>query len=151
MSTAGPCARSALASLSIPEAGRGGLRVSLRRRSPSTRSRAGSTPAQLRLTAAAVATCADLLTLIRKRRQRWYRAALYFGPPGAHPGKPRSVTALRGWSWRRHGHHPAMSISLPSEMADGVRQRVASGTYATSEVMNPQRAALRGLAGHKPK
>ncbi|WP_431825473.1 ribbon-helix-helix domain-containing protein [Burkholderia sp. F1] len=44
-----------------------------------------------------------------------------------------------------------MSISLPSEMADGVRQRVASGTYATSEVMNPQRAALRGLAGHKPK
>ncbi|MGZ2749432.1 phage integrase family protein [Burkholderia stagnalis] len=37
-----------------------------------------------RLTAADVATCADLLTLIRKRRQRWYRAALYFGPPGAH-------------------------------------------------------------------
>ncbi|WP_198432476.1 type II toxin-antitoxin system ParD family antitoxin [Burkholderia ubonensis] len=43
-----------------------------------------------------------------------------------------------------------MSISLPSEMADGVRQRVASGTYATSEVTNPQRAALRGLDGHKP-
>ncbi|WP_155420175.1 phage integrase family protein [Burkholderia cepacia] len=38
----------------------------------------------VRLTAADVATCADLLTLIRKRRQRWYRAALYFGPPGAH-------------------------------------------------------------------
>ncbi|WP_446902484.1 ribbon-helix-helix domain-containing protein [Burkholderia sp. YIM B11467] len=44
-----------------------------------------------------------------------------------------------------------MSISLPSEMADGVRQQVASGTNATSEVTNPQRAALRGLAGHKPK
>lgn len=66
-------------------------------------------------------------------------------PARRAPGKPRSVTALRGWSRRRHGHHPAMSISLPSEMADGVRQRVASGTYATSEVTNPQRAALRGL------
>ncbi|WP_157655965.1 phage integrase family protein [Burkholderia ubonensis] len=68
MSTAGPCARSALASLSIPEHARGLVRPQL----------------IARLTAADVATCADLLTLIRKRRQRWYRAALYFGPPGAH-------------------------------------------------------------------
>ncbi|PCE30716.1 ribbon-helix-helix domain-containing protein [Burkholderia ubonensis] len=37
-----------------------------------------------------------------------------------------------------------MSITLPNEMADGVRQRVASGAYATeSEVI---RDALRALA-----
>ncbi|TCW83917.1 type II toxin-antitoxin system ParD family antitoxin [Burkholderia sp. SRS-46] len=36
-----------------------------------------------------------------------------------------------------------MSITLPNEMADGVRQRVASGAYATeSEVI---RDALRAL------